>query len=819
LGRLWFISASFILVLLLLFGCAGSGLAGGNNTVAGQGGAQGGGNAGLGQATYKDTPKGLVVKDAEMKKIYEDALKPEPPETSLDKIQDAFDSQKISKEDYIVLSLQASFEPESVPAQYAGAAGAELARYDASREVMLAVENWDSLSSASKEKIGKWIFLSDEEAQAEAQSSGSTSGAAPETEPTVEQPPVELPTEPSGEEESWDSYTETPAEPYYEEEYSEPTVEETAGTRHFRILSLAGPSPPSPGLVLYTLDAIPGKAVVKGFLPRGHTQFQKDELYAKMQLVKAGVVNSWDKFRNLLGVEPSETVYLYVQKVPSTLFGTMALTKESSDPVLRCRAKLNSQYIAISDEKYAKAGVAHELFHCFQYYIPLRNYNNPDEAWLMEATASWSEHFVYPTYNTEQEYLPLFYKTRNKPLVSNIPSLKKYADYNFFLYLQESGSTSEVAKVLLDSKTMGTKGALKNLPDFQNRHADFSFWNWNKAPFRFYSDDPKYPDVSVSGQAVKYYQLTDASSGSAEVALEAGAATYQVYDVMVGPEVKKLDFRFNDMNDEVHQRHALLRIDGQWIDEQWTGLKERRFCLDRPGEKVEAVVLIYSNADLSAPFFSQYEVDTKGECPLEITGTTVIENSISTPLQGGEYKVESKFVSRDVLQYDENEDAYKLKSRSVTCKTWSNAQGAGMDTYLGAPYMAGLEAKLDCSGAATIPYDDLSSAPVKISFYRDENVVSVDLEPSIPDAYSRWIRCSSFQKMSWDSTALIIKQLEYSGTCGIVGLPSMVDWNNLVMSEVKNGNRLHKEEAQTIPVEGGTASMKITVDYMLSQQS
>ncbi|VVC03567.1 Uncharacterised protein [Candidatus Burarchaeum australiense] len=793
-------------MFLFLFGCLGGGSGNGTQpgqTPAGQGGPQasGGGNAGLGTATYNETPKGLVVKDAEMKSIYEAALKPEPPETSLDKIQEAYDSQKISKEDYIVLSLQASFDPTSVPAEYAGAAGPELGSYHASRDVMLAVANWDSLSDASKNKIKGWIFLTPEEVQAE--SDGGTS--------------VETPAEPSAET-SVEPTVETPVEQPYDEGYTEPPVEETAGARHLRVLSLAGPYPPGPGQVLYTLDAIPGKAVVKGFLPAGHSQADKDLLYAKMKLVRAGVVDSWDKFRNLLGVEPSETVYLYVQKVPSTLFGTMALTQESSDPVLRCRAKLNAEYLQISGEKYAKAGVAHELFHCFQYYIPLRNYNDPNEAWLMEATATWSEHFIYPTYNSEQEYLPLFYQTRNKPLVFPLPRLKKYADYNFFLYLQESGSSGEVAKVLLDAKTVGAKGALNALPDFQNGHADFSFWNWNKAPFQFYSDDPKYPDVSVSGPAVKYYQLTDASSGTTAVSLDAGTATYQVYDVMVGPEVKKLDFKFQDINDEVHQRHALLRIDGQWIDEQWTGLKERRFCLDRPGEKVEAVVLIYSNADLNAPFFSQYEVDTKGECPLEITGTTTIENSISAPLQGGEFRVESKFVSRDVLQYDETEDAYKLKSRSVTCKTSSNAQGSGMDTYLGAPYLAGLEAKGDCSGAATIQYNDLGSAPVKIEFYRKDNVVSVDLDPSVPEAYSRWIRCSTFQKMSWDSTALIIKQLEYSGTCGIAGLPSRVDWNNLNIDEVKSGNRLHKEESQSMPVEGGTASMKISIDYILSEQ-
>lgn len=772
---------ALVLTLVLLMGCSGSPSTGSpSNRQTGSSDHVSQGKAPL---AHTQTKKGLVVTDPELKEIYSAALAPEPPQTSLDKVQEAYEQKKISKEEYVVLSIQAAFEPSSLPSQYSGAT--ESGRYGPSRELMIAYENWDSFSQESKNKISQYLFLSSEEVQAE---SGSLI-------PTGSQNSGQLAeTQGAG---------------------SKTTHISTAGGNSD--VSLAGPA--GQPLKLYTLVAIPGKATIKAFLPASATNAEKDVLNAKMLWVREGITDSWGRFNSLLRLEPTDEVYIYIEtNVKQGVFGTAAYTKEQSDPVQRCRIRLSSQVISSSGESQTKAGVAHELFHCFQYYIPLKNYEDPEEAWLTEATAVWSENYIYPKTNSEQEYLDTFFKTRNKQFFSSTPSLKKYSDYNFFLYLSQTGSASEVANILLDSKNSGVKSVLSSLPEFADKHADFSFWNWNKAPFQFYSDDPKYPDISISGPALSYYQLSDASNGATAVSLEPGAASYHVYDVMVGTNVKKLEFRFPDKDDTAHQRHALLRIDGQWVDEQWTGLSQRRFCLDRPGEKVEAVVLIYSNSDLNSPYFSQYDVDTTGECPLEIAGTTVMETTITAPLSNGEYKVQSRYISHDVLQYDDAEGSYKLKSRSVTCTMGTSATGSGVDTYLGAPYLAALAAKGDCSGAATMNYDELSSAPEKIKFDNSANTVSVDLDPAIADSASRYIRCQTSQKMTWGDTSLLIKQLEYSGTCGVIGPPSLVDWNSLDVNEVVKNNRLHKEESQSMPVEGGTASMKITVDYSLGKK-
>jgi hypothetical protein len=337
------------------------------------------------------------------------------------------------------------------------------------------------------------------------------------------------------------------------------------------------------------------------------------------------------------------------------------------------------------------------------------------------------------------------------------------------------------------------------------------------APFKFYSDTPSYPDHSPSGAAVIYNQLSTENRFQQAVSIDSGAAAYYVYDAMLPQSSKKLEFIFSDNGDTAHQRRALIKVGGQWREEDWTYLGNRRFCLDRQGENVEAVVIIYSNANLDAPYFSQYDVNTKGECPKEITGTTVMETSVTAPIAGGEYKITSKFVSRDVLQYDPENDVYLLKSRTVSCTSSSNAAGAGTDTYLGAPYLASLAAQGDCSGSATFNYQDIPSAPEKIRFDREAGTVYVDLDPSISAPNANYIRCITDQNWGFGDVHLILKQVEKSGTCPSLGPPSLVDWSSLAESEVLRNGRLHKEESQSMPVEGGTTTMKIVVDYSLKE--
>jgi hypothetical protein len=361
---------------------------------------------------------------------------------------------------------------------------------------------------------------------------------------------------------------------------------------------------------------------------------------------------------------------------------------------------------------------------------------NAEQRWLKEATATWSMDYIYPEANKEHQYLPLFFKTRNVALVMRQGN-KEYADYVFFLFLQENGSEKDVANVLLSAKNKSVKDVLQALTDYENKFADFSEWNWNKEPVKNYRDDPAFPDLSIQGPALKFEQLLFADEETNEVALDAGSAEYRTFDVSGSLDLKKVQFKFHDTGDSKHQRHALVKINGQWKEENWTDLEEKRFCLDKPEEKVQAIVLIYSNSDLKAPYFTEYDVDTKGECPKEITGTTTVTLDASL----GDSKITGKVTSNDVLQYDETTDEYKLKSRTINCTYEST--GVISAISWGQPVV--ISGTTTGTGSLTENYDDLATAPVKIAFDRPGKIAYLTIEPEKKN--QKWVHYTMNEEM------------------------------------------------------------------------
>jgi len=110
----------------------------------------------------------------------------------------------------------------------------------------------------------------------------------------------------------------------------------------------------------------------------------------------------------------------------------------------------------------------------------------------------WSEHYVHPDFNFEQERLPYFFKTRDKLLIQR--DYKAYADYPYFLFLQEYGSTDDILQVLKDSKVLEVRDAMKKIPSYENKFAEYSVWNWNRDPVKAYQDTPNFPNLVIKGR-------------------------------------------------------------------------------------------------------------------------------------------------------------------------------------------------------------------------------------------------------------------------------------------------------------------------------
>ena len=125
---------------------------------------------------------------------------------------------------------------------------------------------------------------------------------------------------------------------------------------------------------------------------------------------QTAAVDSVPKFSDLLGVDLADKkINIYLNSRGLSGYGQASLNPISNkNCVVRIKTGLN--------EKMTKATVAHETFHCFQYFYGFKY--ELDMKWFMEATATWAEDFVYHDYNTEHEYDSDFFNYTNWDLIS-----------------------------------------------------------------------------------------------------------------------------------------------------------------------------------------------------------------------------------------------------------------------------------------------------------------------------------------------------------------------------------------------------------------
>lgn len=735
-GRL----AVFALVAsaMLLLGCAGNAPQGSQQTAGGT--PQTGGTQGASPAQQQ------TFSDPEIQKIYDAASSVPAKPTSLDNLADAYEAGKMSKADYITNSILAIYEPSSLPSQYSGA---PLEGYDVSDELMLAIENWESLSPEQKSKIEPYLPSMPEGEVVELKESSQpiSFDASPHSAPQKLQ------------------------------------------------VRLDGPTIT---YILYKMDAIPGKVSVWGRLPANHTPAEKDAMDAKISIIKQGIVDAYPKFKALLNVEPQNEAHVWMKELPSGTLGEATIWKAPGDTLERCRLAVD--FTQTIDAPRTQATAAHELFHCFQYHIPLRDFNNADQKWMREATATWSENYVYPMFNTEHGRLSLFFSTRNRALVQRF-GLKEYADYLFFYFMEKKGGDEVIAKVLKDAKTDGVRAAIEKITNYKDWHAEYSVWNYNTDPILRYTDTPDFPEIGVKAPAFVMDAVESDAQKQVGPMLAPGAAEYRMFVVLDDATTKKLLFKFGAPESGAMQRHALIKIGNSWTEEDWTYLTEKRFCRTRPQEKVTAVVLIYSNSNVveHSDQMPSYEVDTTGECPLEIAGTMRITSSIN---QGAFKTITGTWTSNDVLEYyeDDYHSEYRLKSTSQTC-----AYTESTNTVLGPMHTI---MHSNGGGSYSKTYEDMSESPKKIRFAKDEPIV--DFWADHQDG-EKWVTKQVEVTIETEIGSSHQSYTEKDQCFTIVPSTYGAGFWELPLDEFLEGDRLHGTVSKT----DGTISTTVEFDYTI----
>ena len=314
-----------------------------------------------------------------------------------------------------------------------------------------------------------------------------------------------------------------------------------------------------------------------------------------------------------------------------------------------------------SEKKIIQATAVHELMHCWQYDMRWLS-NGTTTQWMAEATAVWTEDWVYD-YNTEFEYLRNRFSSFNSDFFS-IYNLRDYGSYLYFKFLRQTNKITPegIFDLLRELKTKKQEEVLSSQSDIHSVLKEYALWNANFDIFQKYNDAPtsieKLKGIIPYGNSASFLELEEPLMYMAEFDnIYRGGTKYMV--ISVDDSIDKLVFdtsTFNTLSDEHLSLQALLQIDGKWEYEDWSSLQERTFCTGRAAEDVDVIMLIANHSDLSKNGDVLHKgnilIDAVQECPIAWRGTTTFTKSGG----GNVLPMHEELIMNEVLEEITDED-------------------------------------------------------------------------------------------------------------------------------------------------------------------
>ncbi len=303
--------------------------------------------------------------------------------------------------------------------------------------------------------------------------------------------------------------------------------------------------------------------------------------------------------------------------------GDLGLTYCESSPSPCSSYILINTNIGLSRDKILKTTVAHETFHAFQYAY---KYKEPADDWWSEATAVWSEDFIYPGANTEQGWLYTFIPyPQTKLHDQNNPSSHHYGAYIFPYYLSESSANDSFMKASWEScETQSCLKAVNAVIDggYEKQWKEFTMWNYNKDPVKYYSDVGGFSDKSSEdGQNTGQTMIIGDEEQPVEIdeLNPLSAHVHKAINIANEEEVKKLTFKdfdtFTGLSEKAGIKAIIYYENGRKEVEDWTDKQERSFCIENPNEDFEHIIFIFSNAEMEDAFAAtNISVEGKDNC-------------------------------------------------------------------------------------------------------------------------------------------------------------------------------------------------------------
>jgi hypothetical protein len=276
---------------------------------------------------------------------------------------------------------------------------------------------------------------------------------------------------------------------------------------------------------------------------------------------------------------------------------------------------------------------AHEMFHAIQdsYSYKMSRYSY---YWMLEATATWVEDYVYHDAQSEREFaqnylIKTWEPMDEEPWAGN----KQYGEYlwPFYLYRVQNKPASFIKNMFEQAANYRSEEVFMQRAGSDEPvllFPDFALKNWNQAPFDDYqavdslaeqalitvkkyvqgiTTKDKYliepfGEDTINHLTATYYDFVFSDATARTVAfynglshkLSEGTGNINFLDtasIFYQTESQDLE-RYDGINVQ-----ALLKINNTWTHEDWSDDSDRIYCRDRKSQRLQELVLIVTNSN------------------------------------------------------------------------------------------------------------------------------------------------------------------------------------------------------------------------------
>ncbi len=310
----------------------------------------------------------------------------------------------------------------------------------------------------------------------------------------------------------------------------------------------------------------------------------------------------------------------------------------------------------------SKVTLAHEFMHAIQLA-----FDGPSDCeeyrWVSEATANWTNDYVYPGNNQEHFNSVVFFHSPDRRL-DLVNQSHEYAAYLYPFFLAHRLSPQAIRDIWLAgeskvSSLAAVNQATSGAGGFEALWPEFALHNWNQEPVDDYHDW----DAIEGGARASRRTFGEGESLLLKTVDYLGAAYYS-YEFT--EEVGYVEFS-NTLAGRAHIKvQAIVSLDGSWQEpEDWSEESRKSFCRNLSGQNIDRLVIVVSNSDWQGKTTLEMENDPP-KVRVAPESCTALVGSASTTYTTSSGHIGHAGTTDVRFEFDEERNDYRPASGTVT---------------------------------------------------------------------------------------------------------------------------------------------------------